>query len=97
LCLSSSCYSGSSLFVWEQDTDWSHWPCGMLHCTECVVCLENFETDCLVMGLPCGHVFHQQCIVVWLAGGRHCCPVCRWPSYKKKPTRQHATEQLEPE
>ncbi|XP_016373004.1 E3 ubiquitin-protein ligase RNF103-like [Sinocyclocheilus rhinocerous] len=81
----------------EQDTDWSHWPCGMLQCTECVVCLENFETDCLVMGLPCGHVFHQQCIVVWLAGGRHCCPVCRWPSYKKKPTRQHATEQLEPE
>uniref|UniRef100_A0A8C2EQ32 Ring finger protein 103 n=1 Tax=Cyprinus carpio TaxID=7962 RepID=A0A8C2EQ32_CYPCA len=81
----------------EQDTDWSQWPCGMLHCTECVVCLENFETDCVVMGLPCGHVFHQQCIVVWLAGGRHCCPVCRWPSYKKKPTRQHATEQLEPE
>ncbi len=81
----------------EQDTDWSHWPCGMLHFTECVVCLENFETDCLVMGLPCGHVFHQQCIVVWLAGGRHCCPVCRWPSYKKRPIRQHATEQLEPE
>ncbi|KAG9272140.1 E3 ubiquitin-protein ligase RNF103 [Astyanax mexicanus] len=72
----------------EQDTDWSHWPSGMLHCTECVVCLENFETECLVMGLPCGHVFHQQCIVVWLAGGRHCCPVCRWPSYKKRPARQ---------
>lgn len=72
----------------EEDTDWSHWPCGMLHCTECVVCLENFETECLVMGLPCGHVFHQQCIVVWLAGGRHCCPVCRWPSYKKRPARQ---------
>ncbi|XP_073710152.1 E3 ubiquitin-protein ligase RNF103 [Misgurnus anguillicaudatus] len=82
----------------EQDTDWSHWPCGMLHCTECVVCLENFETDCLVMGLPCGHVFHQQCIVVWLAGGRHCCPVCRWPSYKKRPvTRLHVAEQLDPE
>ncbi|XP_052005566.1 E3 ubiquitin-protein ligase RNF103-like [Xyrauchen texanus] len=82
----------------EQDTDWSQWPCGMLHCTECVVCLENFENDCLIMGLPCGHVFHQQCIVVWLAGGRHCCPVCRWPSYKKRPVRQrHAAEQLEPE
>lgn len=82
----------------EQDNDWSHWPCGMLHCTECVVCLENFETGCLVMGLPCGHVFHQQCIVVWLVGGRHCCPVCRWPSYKKRPvTHLHPTEQLEPE
>ncbi|KAJ8262490.1 hypothetical protein GJAV_G00167050 [Gymnothorax javanicus] len=67
-----------------READWSSWPAGMLRCTECVVCLENFTDGCLVMGLPCGHVFHQQCIVVWLAAGRHCCPVCRWPSYKKK-------------
>ncbi|XP_064420556.1 E3 ubiquitin-protein ligase RNF103 isoform X1 [Latimeria chalumnae] len=66
------------------DPDWSVWPAYMLHCTECVVCLENFENNCLLMGLPCGHVFHQQCIIVWLVGGRHCCPVCRWASYKKK-------------
>ncbi|KAM6953310.1 E3 ubiquitin-protein ligase RNF103 [Aplochiton taeniatus] len=65
--------------------DWWWWPGEMLRCSECVVCLENFELDCLLMGLPCGHAFHQQCIVVWLEGGRHCCPVCRWPSYKKKP------------
>ncbi|XP_053314118.1 E3 ubiquitin-protein ligase RNF103 isoform X1 [Spea bombifrons] len=63
---------------------WSEWPENMLHCTECVVCLENFEHGSLLMGLPCGHVFHQNCIVMWLAGGRHCCPVCRWASYKKK-------------
>lgn len=72
----------------EQQADWSQWPADMLHCTECVVCLETFETDFLLMGLPCGHAFHQQCIVVWLAGGRHCCPVCRWPPYKKKPVEQ---------
>ncbi|XP_042726816.1 E3 ubiquitin-protein ligase RNF103 isoform X3 [Lagopus leucura] len=66
------------------EPDWSAWPPEMLHCTECVVCLENFERGCLLMGLPCGHVFHQNCIVMWLAGGRHCCPVCRWASYKKK-------------
>ncbi|NXG49866.1 RN103 ligase, partial [Psilopogon haemacephalus] len=66
------------------EPDWSGWPSAMLHCTECVVCLENFSSGCLLMGLPCGHVFHQNCIVLWLAGGRHCCPVCRWPSYKKK-------------
>lgn len=69
----------------DTEPDWSAWPVGMLHCTECVVCLENFKHGCVLMGLPCGHVFHQNCIVMWLVGGRHCCPVCRWASYKKKP------------
>lgn len=68
----------------ETEPDWSGWPAEMLHCTECVVCLENFENRCLLMGLPCGHVFHENCIVTWLIGGQHCCPVCRWASYKKK-------------
>ncbi|XP_023273596.1 E3 ubiquitin-protein ligase RNF103 [Seriola lalandi dorsalis] len=67
--------------------DWLAWPCGVLQCSECVVCLENFVSEELLMALPCGHAFHQQCIVVWLAAGRHCCPVCRWPSYKKKQQR----------
>uniref|UniRef100_A0A8D0AF85 Ring finger protein 103 n=1 Tax=Sander lucioperca TaxID=283035 RepID=A0A8D0AF85_SANLU len=71
----------------HQQSDWSVWPCDMLQCSECVVCLENFGSEELLMGLPCGHAFHQQCIVVWLAAGRHCCPVCRWPSYKKKQHR----------
>lgn len=70
----------------ELTVDWSHWPVTMLRCSECVVCLETFENDAMVMGLPCAHVFHEQCIVVWLAGGRHCCPVCRWPPYKKRGT-----------
>uniref|UniRef100_A0A667XKS0 Ring finger protein 103 n=1 Tax=Myripristis murdjan TaxID=586833 RepID=A0A667XKS0_9TELE len=68
----------------DQLCDWSVWPLGMLYCSECVVCLEDFISEELLMGMPCGHAFHQQCIVVWLAAGRHCCPVCRWPSYKKK-------------
>lgn len=75
----------------DMEPDWLTWPADMLHCTECVVCLENFENGCLLMGLPCGHVFHQNCIVMWLAGGRHCCPVCRWPSYKKKSSHMHNT------
>ncbi|XP_077389069.1 E3 ubiquitin-protein ligase RNF103 isoform X1 [Festucalex cinctus] len=62
----------------------SGWPRDVLRCSECVVCLENFVSEELLMALPCGHAFHQQCIVLWLDAGRHCCPVCRWPSYKKK-------------
>lgn len=68
----------------ELPCDWSAWPSEILRSSECVVCLENFVSEELLMGLPCGHAFHHQCIVVWLAGGRHCCPVCRWPSYKKR-------------
>lgn len=71
----------------DQVCDWPDWPADMLSCSECVVCLETFEVAELLMGLPCGHAFHQHCIMVWLAAGRHCCPVCRWPSYKKKPLR----------
>lgn len=71
----------------RQHCDLSVWPSDMLQSSECVVCLENFVREELLMGLPCGHAFHQQCIVVWLAAGRHCCPVCRWPSYKKKQQR----------
>ncbi|CAI5677276.1 unnamed protein product [Oreochromis niloticus] len=80
-CVVSDCVSN------HQHCDWSMWPCDMLQCSECVVCLETFVSEEVLMGLPCGHAFHQQCIVVWLAAGRHCCPVCRWPSYKKKQQR----------
>ncbi|XP_061690135.1 E3 ubiquitin-protein ligase RNF103 isoform X3 [Syngnathoides biaculeatus] len=67
-----------------EHSDGLGWPHNILRCSECVVCLENFAREELLMGLPCGHAFHRQCIVVWLDAGRHCCPVCRWPSYKKK-------------
>ncbi|KGL91257.1 E3 ubiquitin-protein ligase RNF103, partial [Charadrius vociferus] len=80
---------GSYSTAGDMEPDWSVWPSEMLHCTECVVCLENFANGCLLMGLPCGHVFHQNCIVMWLASGRHCCPVCRWASYKKKQPYTH--------
>ncbi|KFO89661.1 E3 ubiquitin-protein ligase RNF103, partial [Buceros rhinoceros silvestris] len=75
---------GSYSTASDLEPDWSAWPSEMLHCTECVVCLENFASGCLLMGLPCGHVFHQNCIVM-----RHCCPVCRWASYKKKQPYTH--------
>uniref|UniRef100_A0A667XZY1 Ring finger protein 103 n=1 Tax=Myripristis murdjan TaxID=586833 RepID=A0A667XZY1_9TELE len=79
----------------DQLCDWSVWPLGMLYCSECVVCLEDFISEELLMGMPCGHAFHQQCIVVWLAAGRHCCPVCRWPSYKKKHRNHTQTGPME--
>lgn len=60
-------------------------PLGVISSADCAICLEFYEAGCLLCALPCGHSFHQHCIVAWLTRDNHCCPVCRWPAYKSKP------------
>merc|ERR1740129_2725667 len=44
---------------------------------ECVICFEENVIGSKVARLPCGHVFHRECIEGWL--NKHCtCPVCRY-------------------
>ncbi|KAJ8439978.1 hypothetical protein Cgig2_008361 [Carnegiea gigantea] len=44
---------------------------------ECVVCLSTLEEDDLARRLPnCNHVFHVECIDMWLTG-QSTCPICR--------------------
>ncbi|KAK2659825.1 hypothetical protein Ddye_006358 [Dipteronia dyeriana] len=46
-------------------------------CLECAVCLNEFEDDETLRLVPkCSHVFHPDCIDVWLAS-HTTCPVCR--------------------
>ena len=59
-------------------------PEGMRQDSSCSVCLEHYKCRSIVCGLPCGHVFHHACILAWLDSDKHCCPVCRWPSYRPK-------------
>ncbi|RWS01953.1 E3 ubiquitin-protein ligase RNF103-like protein [Dinothrombium tinctorium] len=59
-------------------------PDGMLLLKECAICLEAYRKGQLICGLPCGHNYHEQCIMPWLYRDNHCCPTCRWPSYKSK-------------
>lgn len=59
-------------------------PTGMLEFRECSICLESYRYGEFLCGLPCGHNFHVNCIMLWLTRDNHCCPVCRWPSYKMK-------------
>ncbi|XP_069139885.1 E3 ubiquitin-protein ligase RNF103-like [Argopecten irradians] len=63
-------------------------PEGMLVETGCGICLEEYEMDTKLCGLPCGHCFHHTCILTWLVkdtgSDNHFCPFCRWPSYKQK-------------
>ncbi|GJN06422.1 hypothetical protein PR202_ga24151 [Eleusine coracana subsp. coracana] len=44
---------------------------------ECAVCLGDLDEGQTVRRIPeCGHVFHRECIDVWLATNASC-PVCR--------------------
>ncbi|XWS15159.1 hypothetical protein CRYUN_Cryun35bG0070400 [Craigia yunnanensis] len=43
--------------------------------SECVICLGNFAKQ-TAKRMPCGHVYHGDCIVQWLEKS-HLCPLCR--------------------
>ena len=49
---------------------------------ECTICLENIENNFTTsfskkpITLPCGHIFHNKCIGVWLLD-KNRCPICR--------------------
>ncbi|KAM7259644.1 hypothetical protein ACFE04_015385 [Oxalis oulophora] len=47
----------------------------------CIVCLEEFQVGChnnnAAARMPCGHVYHYDCLVTWLRTSRFC-PLCRY-------------------
>ncbi|KAM4075953.1 hypothetical protein ACJW30_12G028000 [Castanea mollissima] len=55
----------------------------------CVVCLNNMEASDGVRELcNCSHVFHKECLDVWIGQGQVTCPLCRSklsPSQKMVP------------
>lgn len=69
--------------------DFGGLPPGIIPMTDCSICLESYKYGTVLCGLPCGHSFHQQCIMGWLSRDNHCCPICRWPAYKAKPCNMH--------
>ncbi|KAK9718385.1 hypothetical protein K7432_005558 [Basidiobolus ranarum] len=47
--------------------------------TKCAICHEEFEnkqTDYQMRRMPCGHAFHQDCLLPWLQRVNSC-PLCR--------------------
>jgi RING/U-box domain-containing protein len=44
---------------------------------DCRVCLARFEPESVVNRLPCGHLFHSDCLDTWLRYDRATCPLCR--------------------
>jgi len=47
----------------------------------CACCLEDFDVDTEVAVLPCGHVYHEECIARWVLSSAKeaSCPTCRTP------------------
>ncbi|XLS85584.1 hypothetical protein HN51_035750 [Arachis hypogaea] len=42
----------------------------------CSVCMEGFEGGGNKR-VPCGHVYHSECIILWLSRSNSSCPLCR--------------------
>ncbi len=53
---------------------------------ECPICLENFVENETVAMLPCGHIFHIECVKEWFSI-KYECPSCRFGTNWFKPVK----------
>ena len=61
----------------------------------CSICLSELQEGDIVGDIPCGHVFHKDCLKEWLHKNNHC-PICRAPNIASypilTPARRETTE-----
>lgn len=63
---------------------------------ECIVCLMEFEEDEMVKILPCGHMFHTDCIDEWLKRSTFC-PLCKADPRELKPISPRRFAKMKPD
>ena len=44
---------------------------------QCLICLEDYQTDDDLRLMSCKHAYHKECVDRWLQVGRNNCPACR--------------------
>ncbi|PVU95296.1 hypothetical protein BB559_002788 [Furculomyces boomerangus] len=45
---------------------------------DCLICFDTINPNDLVRSIPCKHVFHQECLDIWLTTRSCLCPICRY-------------------
>ena len=43
----------------------------------CTVCIAPFRNKQTIRLTPCGHAFHDDCLLPWLRSGKDHCPSCK--------------------
>ena len=61
----------------------------------CTVCCDNIEKGTKGMFMPCGHIYHPDCLKPWLETN-NTCPVCRFDLPLEDPEGAAAAGQTGP-
>ena len=57
------------------------------HAETCAICVDDFKEKVEVRELPCGHIFHPECIDEWLSNYSSMCPLCK-DNLRQRPLNQ---------
>ncbi|ETI22305.1 hypothetical protein G647_06379 [Cladophialophora carrionii CBS 160.54] len=56
----------------------------------CAICLDSLEENDQIRELRCGHVYHAECLSLWVERGHHDCPLCKYDMLGLKKTMSKA-------
>lgn len=57
----------------------------------CSICLGEYEDDEKLIKLPCGHVYHEECISSWCTNHTRC-PLCNYDLNQQQQQQQQLQE-----
>lgn len=76
LCLLDECVPNKNTASQERVTSLPRMQGCDVAVTECHICFGRLDPSSCVVPLPCGHVFHSECISKWLTQCKGTCPLC---------------------